>query len=389
MDLFPNGDVMELLADREPPCISIFMPTHRGGSEADLIHWKNHLVAAEQQLLARGLRAPEVRELLAPARHLLDDASFWKLQCDGLAFFVASGLLRVYRVPLVLEDRVVVGDHFHTTPLLPLLSSNGRFFILALSQNAVRLLHGTRDCISEVHLKGVPTNLTQAMATHDTDEPLTFHGRPTSGGGWGAIFSGQGVGIDDAKDDLLRYFQQIDRGLHVLLREEKAPLIVAAVDYLLPIYRQANRYPHLLEQGIAGNPDHLSDMQLHERAWALAKPLFEHAQEQALAQYRRLAGTGRTAADLGEILPAAYEGQIETLLVGAGQQRWGRFNPAIAHVEVHEAAEPGDEDLVNLAALYSVRHGRTVYAIAPEQMPDGDALAAVFFVPLAKHGKPR
>jgi serine/threonine-protein kinase len=42
-----------------------------------------------------------------------------------------------------------------------------------------------------------------------------FHTRPAGGtGSWAQIFNGQGIGIDDFKDDLLRYFQQIDRGLH-------------------------------------------------------------------------------------------------------------------------------------------------------------------------------
>jgi hypothetical protein len=104
-----------------------------------------------------------------------------------------------------------------------------RFYVLALSQNSVRLFQGTRFTVSAVDLKGVPRNLAETLRTHDKDEVLTFHSRPTSGGSWGAIFEGHGVGTDDAKDDLRRYFQSIDRGLHEVLREEQAPLIVAAV----------------------------------------------------------------------------------------------------------------------------------------------------------------
>lgn len=387
MDLFSRADVTALLADHGPPCVSILMPTHRGGSQEDPIRWKNHLTVAHERLVAEGLRSPEAAKLLEPAGRWFDEGSFWKAQCDGLAYYLGPGFERHYRLPLVLSDQVVVGNHYQITPLLPLLHGNGRYFVLALSQNAVRLLHGTRDSISEVHLKGIPANLEEAMATHDTDEVLTFHARPTSGGTWGAIFEGHGVGIDDAKDDLLRYFQQIDRGLHALLREEQAPLIVAAVDYLLPIYRQANHYPHLLAQGIAGNPDRLSSQELHAQAWALVRTLFERAQTQALEIYNGLAGTGRTAHELAEILAAAHEGQVETLLVAAGQACWGHFEPATMHVTLHDEPEPGDEDLVNLAALRTLQHGRPVYMIAPERMPDGDALAAVFFLPLAKHHK--
>ena len=40
------------------------------------------------------------------------------------------------------------------------------------------------------------------------------------------------MGVDERKDELLRYFQHIDRGLHALLREETAPLVLAGVEYL-------------------------------------------------------------------------------------------------------------------------------------------------------------
>ena len=53
----------------------------------------------------------------------------------------------------------------------------------------------------------------------------------------------------------------------------------------------------------------------------------------------------------------------------------------------HNQPELGDEDLLNAAAMQTLLHGRTVYAVAPEQVPNGGALAATFCLPLAKHGK--
>lgn len=387
MDLFTRDNLKTLLEEDRKPCVSIFMPTHRGGGEEDPIRWRNHLGEAEEYLVANGLRVPEAKALLQPARQLVEDVTFWKNQCDGLAYFLAPQFQRVFRLPLAFEDLVMVGGRFQVTPLLPLLSGNGRFYVLALSQNAVRLLQGTRYRVTEVDLKGVPKSLSEALLTHDTDEPLTFHARPTSGGTWGAIFSGHGVGIDDAKDDLLRYFQRIDRGLRPVLQEERSPLVLAAVDYLLPLYRQANTYPHLLDTGIEGNPDRLSSKELHDRAWPLVAPLFKHVQEQAVAQYRQLAGTGRTSHEVKEVVAAATEGRIETLFVAQGRPCWGKFDPATGQVEEHDQKKPGDNDLLNLAAAHSLRHGKPVYALEPKQMPDRSRLAAVFSLPLAKRGK--
>jgi hypothetical protein len=386
MDLFTHNELKALLAERPAPFVSIYMPTHRGGNEGDPVRWRTHLKEAERRLAS--MRPPQVEKFLAPARQLLGDASFWKHQCDGLAFFLATGSMHLYRLPMTFTDLVTVGDRFHVTPLLSWLNSNGRFYILALSQNAVRLLQGTRDNVSEVDLKKAPRSLVDALLTHDRDEPLRVHSRPVGGvGSWGAIFSGQGVGIDDAKDDLLRYFQKIDRGLHPILRNENAPLVLAAVDYLRPIYSKANTYGGLLDEGIEGNPDRLSSKELRDRAWPLVERHYATKQHQAVAQYERLAGTGRTTSDLAQIVPAAYHGEIETLLVPLRTHVWGRFDPSIGHVEEHEQPEDMDEDLLNLAAVHTLRHGRTVFTLEPEQMPNGATIAAIFQLPLAKRGK--
>jgi hypothetical protein len=76
-------------------------------------------------------------------------------------------------------------------PLLRLLHGDGRLFVLAISQNSVRLFQATRFTVSPADLKGVPHTLAEALVTHDTDNVLTFHSRPTSGGSWGAIFEGR------------------------------------------------------------------------------------------------------------------------------------------------------------------------------------------------------
>jgi len=385
MDLLTKDDLKVLLLKGRPPCVSFFLPTHRGGGQADPICWKNLLGQAAEGLERRGLRPARGRELLGPARYLLDDAAFWKTTSDGLAYFVSPAFVRSYRLPAPFAEQVVVADRFHVTPLLPLLSGDGRYYVLALSQDRVRLLHGTALGLHEVDVSGLPTSLAQALRFHDRDEPLIFHTHPALKlGRWGAIFSGQGVGIDDHKDDLLLYFRQIDHGLHQVLRDEHAPLLLASVDYLWPIYHQANTYAHLLEHGVHGNPDRLSEKELHEKAWAVVKPAFEKAEAQAAAQYAQLAGTGRTANDVAEVVRAAYGGHVAVLFVARGRERLGRFDAAAGAVEVHEAPGPGDEDLLNFAAIHTLLHAGLVYVTEPGKVPGGGPLAAIHWLPLAR-----
>src|SRR5579871_546712 len=313
MDSFLQDDLRSLLAIQERPCISLFQRTTRGAGQEDKIRWKNQVRAAEEQLVAHGQRISDAKAWLRRARELLDEVPFWQNVSAGLAAFLSPQQSRFYRLPLPFNEQLVIGDHFQIKPLLPLLREASEFFVLALSKKNVRLSRGNRHRMGELHLQQVPTNLVQALQYGDETKSRSFHTHTAPGGAATrreAIFHGQGPGIDSAKDGLLEFFQMVDRGLHAYLRNERAPLVIAAADFLLPIYRQANTYPHLLDEGILGHPDRWSARELRDRAWGLVEPLFRAERNRIAALYRQLAGTGRTAKDATEIVPAAYRGQI-------------------------------------------------------------------------------
>ena len=255
MPLLSKEDIKTLAEGRPGWHVSMFIPMHRAGVETlqNPVRCKNLLRQAEEHLLTGGWRPLQVQELLEPVQHLLADHDFWQHQSHGLALFLAADIFRVYRLPLVFEELLVVNQRFHLKPLLPLLSGDGRFFILALSQNQVRFLECTRYSVREVELpSNVPKSRAEALKYDDFERQLQFHTRTPpvaspGSGERGAMFHGQGVGIDDAKERILEYFQQVDHGLHEVLRNEHAPLVLAGVEYLLPIYKEAATYAHVVE----------------------------------------------------------------------------------------------------------------------------------------------
>src|SRR5260370_40052374 len=133
------------------------------------------------------------------------------------------------------------------------------------------------------------------------------------------IFRGQGVGGDDTREQVLLCFRQIEKGLQEVLRDETAPLVLAGVAYLNSLYRAVNTYPHLLDRGIAGNPDELKAETLHEQAWALVAPSVSKPQHDAAAQYRYYAETERASNEVRNVIPAAYDCRIASLLVSSAQ----------------------------------------------------------------------
>lgn len=375
-----RDELKTLMGKHQGLCISIFMPTFRTGAESqqNQIRFKNLLRTAEEKLLGQGLRPQEIKTLLEPAQALTGNVLFWRKQSDGLAFFLCSDLFRSFCLPAAFDELITVADHFHIKPLLPLFGSDKRFYILALSQKEIRLLEGTERSIQEIELESVPRSLAEALQYDEFGKQVRFRAGSAGGGDHSAMVSGHGAEIDDNKENLLKYFRLIDRGLHDLLRDERAPLILAGVEYLFPIYREANTYAGLIEEGIPGNPQGISAEALHRAALKIGSPYFKKAELDAVAQYRQSSGTGLASSNLQEIIPAAVHGRVGILLVASGRQQWGSFDPESGNVERHEKAEAASKDLLEVAAIQTFLNGGTLFMMPPEKMPDMVDLAAVF-----------
>ncbi|HVL64642.1 MAG TPA: hypothetical protein VM573_05670 [Actinomycetota bacterium] len=379
-----DRDELRSLVDEAPdPAVSIYMPTHRLGPETELdtVRLKNLVNEAFERLTARGLRRPQVEEILEPATALLGDGTFWRHQLDGLALFLAPGFSRHYRLPFEVDELVVVDDVFQVTPLLPALGAEGHFFILAVSRNALRLLRATRYGVEELdtdHLD-IPKDLAEALRYDDFErrdgnlQHRGGHGGPNRGR---QIFHGHGQGAEDVKNEVLRYFQAVDRGLSDVLRNESAPLVLASVDYLQPLFRQASRYAHVLEEGVDGNPDRVSAAELHERALPVVEAELRKDLEAAKERYGNGQSNGTSSCDLADILVAAHEGRVDALFVRRGARTSGRYD-----AEARRLVSVGDDegtDLIDLAARQTLLHAGEVYVVDDPDMPCPDQLGAVF-----------
>ena len=255
MDTFSTSDLRRLTTAQQGPCVSIFMPTHAAGRDGqqDALRLKNLLAQAERGLVEQGLRVPDIKQLLEPVRELPAESGFWEKRSLGLAVFVTEGLLNRFRVPLPLDEMVVVNRRFQIKPLLPLIGANDQYFVLALSQNRVRLLEGRQFGMQEVKVDGLPKDMAQFLNYDSSERPSLAHAAPRSQPGKSsAVVHSLGGEREPAKDELAQYFRAIDAGLRETLRDQRAPLILAGVQYLLPIYREVSSYAFIAKDEVAG-----------------------------------------------------------------------------------------------------------------------------------------
>ncbi|GLV53498.1 hypothetical protein KDH_03510 [Dictyobacter sp. S3.2.2.5] len=385
MQIPSRFEVKTLMEEHYDPCISLFMPVEQVGPETQQnpVRLRNQLREIEKQLEQHTQFASIKDELLKPLSKLPDDHEFWLEPGQGMAIFRSLEQFHCYRLPERVKEQQVISSHFYLKPLLSFLANDGRFYVLALSQNEIRLLEGTRYTIQDVLLpEQVPESLAATLQYEQPEKELQYHSTGSGAlvgksGRHTLVFHGKGES-DEAKEQLTRYFQQINHGLRELLHDETVPMVLAGVEYLTALYRKANTYPHLLENSLAGNPDELSPQELHQKTLSLVGPVLERGQQEALAQYQENSGTEMASNNITLVVPAAHEGRIASLFIARDREQWGRFNPLTEAMEVHETAMPGDDDLLERAATQCVLHGGAVYILDQPDAIGGQLAAAVF-----------
>lgn len=385
MDILNPTDLKSLIAQQGKWCVSLYMPTHRLGREQqqDPVRLKNLLAKAEADLLANGLRRPKVQKLMQPAEELLWDMDFWQHQSDGLAMFLSNEFFEKYRLPTGFKELLLITKNFHTKPLLPLLNRVGRFYILFISLNNIRLFQGTADTIHEITLK-FPTSMDQALWMDDPEKYLNLHSASISTNeakGGTAIFHGHDP-ADEDKKNIARFFQSVNQGLNELLEDKNLPMILAGVDHILPIYREVCTYDNILEDSIPGNPDKENLKDIHKQACQIAAPIFEESQKKAVEKFEQLNGqqSALATSDLAEAVKAAKFGQVETMFVPLDEQKWGRYDTRNNKVIPESKPRPENEDLLDLAAAETILNSGQVFAVPREQLPgDGDLAAILRF----------
>lgn len=355
-----RDDLRLLLKETQGPCVSFYLPTQRDkdGAHQNAIRMKNLLRMAEVRLLDWGYKGADTRKLLDPVWQLVQERPFWQRQKDGLAVFVSPHVFYHLRSPAPVDESVTVAENFYLRPLLPLLFDQREYYVLALCLKGARLFHGTPYQAAELDVPGMPGQLAAAL-NYDIQGRQLFRNR-----------HGSGAEEREAAEEVLQYFRLIDTQLQSTIGGQRVPLVLAGVAYLVPLYKEVTSYPVVMEEAIYGSPAELWLPELHERAWSTVQPHFEHARRAAMEHYAALAGTGRTAARVEEVLTAAAHGRVETLLVDHNRRAWGRFDSEAGAVTVHDIAESGDEDLIELAILQTYAAGGKVLPGQPGEVPD-------------------
>jgi len=368
-----------LLEAHEPPCLSLYQPTHRThpDNRQDPIRFRN-LVKTMEESLRRQYTSRDIEPLLDPFHGLAKDEMFWSSTLDGLCVVGARDLFKVFRLQRPVSELVVVADSFHIKPLLRIVQSADRYQVLAVDRREIKLFDGNRDTIDEVALApGVPRTLTDALGEEITERHLTV----ASYGGLGGpgMHHGHGTRQDEVDLDTERFFRAVDRAiLEHHSRPSGLPLILAALPEHQPLFRSVSHNPNLIAEGINSHPDSLSSEALRARSWRVMEPQYHTRLAHLIDEFGAARARGLAVDDVGQAAEATIAGRIATLLIDATRQIPGRIDSTSGTVTYDDLAAPEVDDLLDDLGEMVLKRGGHVVVVPTDRMPTQTGIAATF-----------
>jgi release factor family 7 len=375
-DLFKN-----LALYQAPCCITVYLGTHNAGVEVnegfDAISFKNALQKAEAMLNEKNFQTTEIETLLEPGYKLLRDDAFWLQQSPGLAIFIADGYFKYIKMPFAADEYIAVEDTFYVTPLIPAIISKECFYVLVISKKQCKLFKADAFNMQPVPVEGLPKGLAEELG--DTDVETTFRtgGR---GGNGGANFHGIGGGNNnDDKAYIANYLEAVDDVIwKQVLHNETAPLLLAGVEYLIPLYKSVSDYNHIWDDALTGNHEYDQLPDLYKQSREIMQPYFQQRINKALETYGNKSATPLTSSIKVDIIPAAYYGKIAQLFVAKGEHIWGMFDEMENKITYLNETDKNAQDLIDNTVVKTLVNGGEVFLLERNKMPAGSSLAAIF-----------
>jgi hypothetical protein len=368
VDIPHRSEIEQLIAYRGPACLSIYLPTTpvTQDAQADRIALKNLAKTGLDQLHAAEVDKRELWPIEEEIDDLVEDDEFWRFQAVSLALFATPERIVTFRLPNALTAMVEASDRFHLKPLLRSVTWSQTAYVLALSQNGVRVVEVSGDLPAvTVKVDGMPTDAASAVGK------ASILGRSPSG---------RLQGSEGQKVRLRQYARQVDHALRGLIHGRETPLILAAHPPLESIYRSVNTYPHLVAQSIGGNAETTSDADLAAAARKILDALHRAELESLHALFDARSKAGRATNDIAQAARAATFGAIDTLLVDIDEVIPGTVGED-GSVTLKDGPCAESHGVVDEIAGRAYTSGARVLGVRRADIPGGANLAAILRYP--------
>jgi hypothetical protein len=351
-----DADLLKRLTEEAETALSIHIPVDPAMRDvrAPETRLRNLLRTAEDRLKERSLTRAQRHTILEPVHRFAAEADFAHHRDPGLAIYSNGKVNIVLSLVETPPELVSVGRVFHLKPLLPALARARRLHCLAVASGKARLLSGTPFTWTELPLEPPTASLSASLdsdpaaSSPDRREPLT-------------------------EELLTQNLVRVTEAAARVLGDDPAPLVLVAEPKIaghIPLKHLAQPVVRL-----ELNPYSLDTDELWRRAADLATSGIDDEINELVdrAQARLRGGEPTASRRPEEILAAAYEGRVEIVLVASDKALWGQYTQG-QKVRADGGQTKDDEDLLNRAAVVTMRLGGRAYAVPHTRLPLNDTL---------------
>lgn len=371
-----------LLDNCDPPCLSLYLPTHRHhpDNRQDPIQFRNLVETLERSLLQQ-FSKDEIRLLLEPFVALADDRDFWNQTLDGLALLRARGMFRVYKLQQPVAELAVVADSFHSKPLMRILQSADHYHVLALNRNEIRLFEGNRDVLDEIEpARGVPRTITEALGAELTGPHQTVASYGGVGSGHSPMHHSHGGKKAEVDKDAERFFRAVDSAvLEHHSQPSGVPLILTALPMHHHMFHDVSHNPFLIQESIDIHPDALASIdELRLRAWQIMEPQYLARLVALVEEFGNARSEGLGDDDLAQVAKAVVAGPVATLLIETRREVPGRIDATTGDIEFDDLAHPNIDDVLDDIGALALKMGGQAVIVPAERMLTRSGIAAIY-----------
>jgi hypothetical protein len=366
------------------PILTICLPmdTAERDLRQPLERIKDLLREADRQMEGRGIAKRDRASVLDAAQGALQSLDLRTHRDPGLILVAAHGFARLLPLPRPVPESVTVGRQVYFKPLLPLLSDRP-FHLLAVSAERVRLF----ECHEFTFRDVTPPELhisEKTIADQTEYEPSVQTSpiaRPAADRSKGIIKSQTYEAPDEVqKAELIEYLRRVAATADTVLAAQSLPVVLAAEPEIAGHLRKLLYLRRRFDQTLVVDPFGIAEHELVARARVLVHSPEQQALNDALDRINARLNTAdpKVAVRVEEIVAAAHEGRVDTVVVADGETVWGRFDAQTWAVTAHGAPVEGDEELLNDAVLATLEKGGRALCAARRALPR-QALAAALF----------
>ncbi len=295
-------------------CVTILLNTHRNSPQRkkDEIVLKNLVQEAENRLKKK--YDNETGEMVAQKLIELASNIDARYNFESLALFVSRDVAEFIRMPIAVEERVIIGNNFATRDLIRMLHKELNYYILVLSQEKARLIEAVGNKVTrEIH-NGFPMENSFTIA-------------------------GEGKLYNRERSLVIEFFEDVNDQLNTILNDGRLPVFICTVESNYSDFLKAANEEENISGVIEGNKDDEDPQNIVLSAWPVVEKWYVGNKQKLLTELYESATAGDFETDLTEIWKAIIEGKGRTLYV-----KEGFFQPANLKNNIVEPVLDGNAD---------------------------------------------